>query len=209
MTRKFLEDAGLSKDVIDKIMAEAGRDLEGVKKENEAAKENAEKLSKQVNELTKQVDATKGLEEEIAKLKAKAKDTGDYDELQKQLESWKTKAREAGEAYKKLEVENKERIADLARTSRVKEYLGGKNFINDFTRDAITGKLADALKSDDAKGKSMDDIFKSITDGMTNVLAGDVAKPPTVAPIGNNAAPIPDMMAQIDAAMGLSNNAKA
>lgn len=204
MTRKFLEDLGLAKDAIDKVMAQAGQDLEDSKKSQQAAKDENDKMSKQVAELTKQLDATKGLESEVAKLRAQAKDTKDYDALQKELDSWKEKAAAAKDEAKRLDKESKEKLDAIARETQVREFLGDKKFVNDFTRDAIVGKLQDALKGDEAKGKSLDELFKAATSGMTNILQDDVATPPVAAPIGNSVAMGDSMEAQLNAVMGIT-----
>ena len=46
--------------------------------------------------------------------------------------------------------------------STVDTFLSGKHFVNDITRESITDKLVTALGSDDARGKSIDDLFTGL-----------------------------------------------
>lgn len=83
MTRKFLEDLGLEKDLIDKILDENSRDIgkakgnyDDIKTERDQLKDEIEKRDKQLTEL-KKLDP-EGLKDEIQRLqeendKAKAK----------------------------------------------------------------------------------------------------------------------------------------
>lgn len=76
MKRKFLEDLGLEKEVIDKILNEAGNDLESaksgyetLKKEKEHLDEELKKRDSQIDDLKKSVKSVEDLTNEIDKLK--------------------------------------------------------------------------------------------------------------------------------------------
>lgn len=73
---------------------------------------------------------------------------GQIDTLTKQLDEEKA-ARLADESKHQLDV-------------TVEKFMGGKQFVNDLTADSIRGKLAEELSKDTAKGRSIDDIFKSL-----------------------------------------------
>lgn len=70
------------------------------------------------------------------------------DTLTKQLDAEKT-ARQADESKHQLD-------------ATVEKFMGGKQFVNDLTAESIRSKLADELNKDTAKGRSIDDIFKSL-----------------------------------------------
>ena len=60
-----------------------------------------------------------------------------------------------------LQTERDNRKKDAAAVklrSTVDTFLSGKHFVNDITRESITDKLVTALGSDDARGKSIDDL---------------------------------------------------
>ena len=58
MKRKFLEDLGLEKDAIDKIMAENGSDVNAAKADYEATKQQLESANAQIQERDKPVSYT-------------------------------------------------------------------------------------------------------------------------------------------------------
>lgn len=64
MKTEFLKELGLEKEVIDKIMAENGKDVEAQKSAAEAAKTEAEGLKTQLTEANKQIESFKGLDVE-------------------------------------------------------------------------------------------------------------------------------------------------
>lgn len=72
MERKFLKDLGLADDVIEKVMAENGKDIEGLKSAGETAKTTLADLQKQINDRDKQLETLK-------------KSSGDNEALKKQI----------------------------------------------------------------------------------------------------------------------------
>lgn len=62
------------------------------------------------------------------------------------------------------------RIAQLETQSKVREFTSSKQFVNTLTKEAIEGKLLAELENEASKGKSFDDIFKSLTEGQENLL---------------------------------------
>ena len=56
MKRKFLEDLGLEKEAIDKIMAENGNDVNAAKADYEAMKQERDTMATQVAERDKQLE---------------------------------------------------------------------------------------------------------------------------------------------------------
>lgn len=78
------------------------------------------------------------------------------------LEEYKT---QISTLTKDLEAEKAARIADEAKhqlEATVESFMGGKQFVNDLTAESIRGKLMAELDKDTAKGRSIDDIFKTI-----------------------------------------------
>lgn len=87
MERKFLKDLGLADDIIEKVMAENGKDINELKSVGETSKTTIADLQKQIGDRDKQLDTLKessgdneALKKQITDLQAankKAKD--DYD----------------------------------------------------------------------------------------------------------------------------------
>ena len=88
MKREDLEKQGLTKEQIDFIMAENGKDVEAQKAKTTAAEAAAKTATDQLTEANKQIDAFKGM---------------DIEGVKKSAEEWKTKAEAAkAEADKQL-----------------------------------------------------------------------------------------------------------
>lgn len=79
----------------------------------------------------------------------------DVKDLQSQIATLTTQLDEEKDARKKDEARH-----ELEKT--VDTFMGEKQFVNDITADSIREKLMEALDSDAAKGKSMEDIFKGL-----------------------------------------------
>lgn len=86
MKRKFLEDMGLEKDVIDKIMAENGSDVNAAKADYEATKQQLESANAQIQERDKQLETLR-------------KSSGDNEALQKQITDLQAENKAAKEKY--------------------------------------------------------------------------------------------------------------
>ena len=82
--------------------------------------------------------------------------------------------------------------------------MSGKKFVNDITRDALAAKLSEQLGSEDAKGKSIDDLFASLTKDQKNILVDEnAAQPPVVGSMAGAAKNTDDARAHARAVMGL------
>lgn len=86
MKRKFLEDLGLEKEAIDKIMAENGNDVNAAKADYEAVKQERDSLTTQVAERDKQLEQLK-------------QSSGDHEVLQQQIAALQTENKTAKEKY--------------------------------------------------------------------------------------------------------------
>ena len=159
MKRDFLKDLGLGDEIIDKIMAENGKDIESAK-----------------NKFADYDDVKKQLET----AKATMDKWKDYDQVKADVEKWKAD-------YQKAVDEGQKKILSLERQGQIKDYLGSKKFVNDLTKEALSAKLLGELEKEESKGKSLDDLFKAVTDGMTNIIVDDSQpQPPKVGPMSGS-----------------------
>lgn len=134
--REFLKGLDLDKETIDTIMAEHGKLTTGYK-------EKAEALQAQLSEVQTQLKAFDGIDTEQLK--------GEISRLSADLET----ERQGREADRK-KAETREKITS---------YLGGKKFVNEPTRQFYEARLTETLESEDAKGTSIDDLFKRLVTG--------------------------------------------
>lgn len=176
MKRDFLESLGIPAEAIDKIMAENGKDIEGAKAK-----------FADYDDIKKQIEAANATLEKFK----------DYDQTKAEVEKYKAENR-------KLQEESAAKIAAMERSAKVKDFLSGKKFVNDITRDAIAAKMDEALTADESKGKSLKDIFDEITKDKTDILKDDNAPTPPVVPqMGGGKGGNPEDDAQARAVMGL------
>lgn len=106
MKRKFLEDLGLEKEAIDKIMTENGSDIEAAKGELEQAKAELEQTKTQLQEANTTIDGFK-----------------DYDQVKAQVEEYKTK-------YEQSKTEYEAKITDMQFRASLEAAItaaGGRN----------------------------------------------------------------------------------
>ena len=179
MKREFLEGLKLEAAAIDQIMAENEKDVEREKQKTLAAQEAAKEKEAQLKKANETIEGFK-----------------DYDQTKADVEKYKAEA----EAAKK---EAAAKIASLERTAQVKDFLSGKKFVNDITRDALAAKLTEQLGSEEAKGKSLDDLFTALTKDKKNILADDTAPTPPVQGSMKGTSHAADERAAARAVMGL------
>ena len=175
MKREFLEGLKLDAEIVDKIMAENGKDINKEK----AKYADYDDLKSQLETANKTIEKFK-----------------DYDQTKAEVEKYKAE-------FEKLQKESETKIATMERQAKVKEYLSSKKFVNDITRDAIAGKMGEMLGADESKGKNLDDIFAELTKGKQDILKDETqATPPIITEMGGKGGKSDDD-AQIRAAMGL------
>ncbi|MGP1416106.1 MAG: phage scaffolding protein [Treponema sp.] len=176
MKRDFLEGLKLDTEVIDKIMAENGKDVNREK----AKYADYDDIKTQLETANKTIEKFK-----------------DYDQTKAEVEKYKAE-------NEKLQKESEAKIANMERQAKVKDYLSSKKFVNDITREAIATKMGEVLGADESKGKNLDDIFAELTKDKTDILKDETkATPPTVTSMGGKSGNSDNDDARIRAVMGL------
>ena len=175
MKRDFLESLGIASEAIDKIMAENGKDIEGIK----AKFADHEDIKKQLEAANSTLEKFK-----------------DYDQTKAEIEKYKAE-------LEKSQKESAAKIAAMERSAKVKDYLSGKKFVNDITREAIASKMGEVLGADESKGKNLDDIFAEITKDKADILKDETQPTPPVVPPMSGKNGKSDDDAQARAVMGL------
>ncbi len=95
MKRKFLEDLGLEKETIDKILDENMADIGKAKGESDSLKTKVDELTSEKESLTKQ------LNDRDKQLETLKKDSASVDDLKKKIEDLQTENKTAAENHEK------------------------------------------------------------------------------------------------------------
>lgn len=154
--REFLKGLDLDKETIDTIMAEYGKNIQGLKEE----KEN---LSQKI----------KTYESEITSLKESVKDNDD----------WKSKFEDLDSKIKKQEEEAETRAADEKLTQSITEVFGDKKFTSEYVKDGIIRDMKKEIAKDENKSKSYKDIFEILTKDKEGIFENE-HKPADMPPNG-------------------------
>ena len=147
ITVKYLEDLGVEKEVAEKIFAERSKEIE-------ADKAKREKLETELKEKTESLE---NLTTEIDTLKASGKNA---EEIQAKLDALVAE-REAEKKQAEADRILAEKNADIEK--RFAECVGDKKFSHDAIKADYLKKFADALESEEYKGKGDVDIFHALT----------------------------------------------
>ncbi len=117
-------------------------------------------------EMDKKLSKTQELEEKNKEL------VGKQEALEKELQTMRDSAPDADALNQKiaeltttLETERRERAEKDERArldGLVTDFFADKHFVNTITADAIKAQLVDKLNSDEARGKSISDLFDAI-----------------------------------------------
>lgn len=157
MTRKELEELGLTAEQVEAVIKANGRDVEREKAkfaDYDDLKAQFETANNTINGMS------------------------DYEEVKGKVAEYKQQA-------EKAQAEAAAKIATMELQGKIKDFTGTKKFVNDFTRDSINAALEKAVNDAANKGRSIEDLFKEMTDGKENIIVDDnKPTPPTVPPMG-------------------------
>lgn len=140
MKRSFLEEMGLEKEAIDKIMAANGEDIE-------KAKGNLDQLKEQLSSVQKDVvQRDADLKDLQDKLTAAQADSGKLSDVQGQLATLQTEYATKTQEWANKQAEWEAETARRAYRSALKEAMGGLKFSSsaasrEFERDATEANL--------------------------------------------------------------------
>ena len=160
------EGKTLSKEVIDKIMTEYGKQVNATKGDYQELKDENENLSKKI----------KKYEDKITELNSKVEENStakqELDELKTSIEEEKSK-READEKDKNI-------------TNNILKAIEDKKFVNDYTKNSIVSEVKTALSDEKNVGKSIKDLFEEITKDKEGIF-DNPNKPADMAGTNENA----------------------
>lgn len=177
MKREFLKGLnieGLTDDVIDKIMAENGKDLEKAKSTNEKTNQELEKTKSELEAKDKLITDANA---EIEKYKGM-----DIEGIKQSADEWKNKYEADTKAFK-------DQLAQKDYEFAVKEFTGKHKFTNDFVKEAfIENFKKQGFKLEEGKFLGADDYIKTFGEKNPGVFVVEEAPkepiPEIVKPIG-------------------------
>lgn len=143
METKFLENLGIDKDTISKIMAENGKDIQREKDKASGFKTQLDAANEQIRTLSETVKTAEGKDETITTLQQKVKEYED------------------AEADRKKQAQEAERRAGIK--ARFDGLKGDNQYLNEGTESWIFGEFEKAIADKENAGKSDVDIFAAIT----------------------------------------------
>lgn len=157
MKRAFLEELGLEKEVVDKIMKQHGDDIEEYKTKNTELTNNVSELDNQIKEKDSQ----------ITKL---GEDLKNVDNGSEEIQKLKDLVKKYEDAEKERKANEDKAAKDKALTDNILETIGDKEFVNDFTKNSIINQIKEDLGKEENNGKGIKDIFESLTKDADNIF---------------------------------------
>lgn len=159
ITVKYLEDLGVEKEVAEKIFAERSKEIE-------ADKAKREKLETELKEKKESLD---NLSKEFEDLKSSNASAEEYKTKYEALVADNEAKEKQAEADRILAEKN----ADIEK--RFAQCVGDKKFSHDAIKASYLKKFAEALESEEYKGKGDVDIFHALTKDDAAAFAGVTA----------------------------------
>ena len=151
MKTDFLKSLELSDEVIQKILAENGKDIEKEKEKtkealdkNKTLTENIEKLNNDITELQNSNASTEDFKKK-------------FEDLQKKIEDDEKAAKAAAD--------------DKALTDAITAVFGDKKFTSDYVRNGIIADMKTEIAKAENKGKGYAEIFESLTKDKEGIFA--------------------------------------
>ena len=147
ITVKYLEELGIEKEVAEKVFAERGKEINADKEVKEKLEKDLTESKTTLTNLTAEMDKLKNTNTSAEEWQKK------FEDLQTEIsEKEKTANEEKIKAEKNAEIE-----------SRFSACVGDKKFTHDAIKSDYIKKFAEALNSDEHKGKGDADIFHELT----------------------------------------------
>lgn len=144
MKRKNLEELGLEKEQIDKVMALYGEAIGDAKSEVETLKEKVATYETEINEL-----------------KDSSKDNAD----------WKAKFEELDNKIKQQDAEREAKKQEEILNNNIAEVFGDKKFTSEYARKGLMADIKAELSKAENQGKGIKEIFDSLTKDTTDIFA--------------------------------------
>ena len=151
MKTDFLKSLELYDEVIQKILAENGKDIEKEKEKTKEALDKNKTLTENIEKLNNDITELKNSNANADDYKKK------FEELQKKIEDDEKAEKEAAE--------------DKALTDAITAVFGEKKFTSDYVRNGIIADMKTEIAKAENKGKGYAEIFESLTKDKEGIFA--------------------------------------
>ena len=165
MKREFLEellpaDMEGRKEIVDKIMAENGEDVEKAKaKQVKDIEQERDNLKGKLDEANSKNEELKGqIKDKDETIKGLEESVGNEEEMKAQLEAYKEKEKKAEEERKQEQIEE-------GLKARFENVTDGAEFVNEFTKEGAYNNFKEALDNPENKGKGDKEIYQALMKG--------------------------------------------
>lgn len=200
MKRETLKELGLEDSVIDKVMAENGKDVEKQKKDLDKANEKIKNLETEIDTNKKTLDEANSQIEKFKEM--------DVEGIKKSADEWKTKYETFQSEVKTQKEEFEKKIQAQEYEFSAKEFINGLTFTSDFTKNAFLKEfMGQELKLNEGKFLGAEDYIKQFKEKNPGVFAEETVDPNKqntntyiYNPKGGSETP-PDLTAQIAGAI--------
>lgn len=170
MKREFLKELGLEDSVIDKVMAENGKDVEKQKKDLDKANEKIKNLETEIDTNKKTLDEANSQIEKFKEM--------DVEGIKKSADEWKTKYETFQKETENQKEEFEKKIKAQEYEFSAKDFINGLNFTNDFTKNAFLKEFMNQeFKISEGKFLGADDYINQFKEKNPGVFAEENADP--------------------------------
>ena len=142
--REFLKGLELDRETIDTIMAEYGKNVQGLREQLDEYKEENIGYKDKINELT-------NLNKDSSKMKE------EYDALKKSIEENEQKA--------------KAQKDDELMTNNIMKVFGNKKFTSEYAKKGLLNDIKAELKKEENQGLGVQDIFNNLVKDKPDIFA--------------------------------------
>ena len=141
--REFLKGLDFDKETIDTIMAEYGKNVQGLKEQIEDYKEKIGEYKAKVQELSESSKDSEKMREELNALKS---------------------------SIEEKETMEKKKKDDELLTNNITELFGDKKFTSDYARNGLIADIKSELKKEGNSTKGIKDIFEELTKDRNDIF---------------------------------------
>ena len=149
--REFLKGLDLDKEVIDTIMAEYGKNVQGLKEQVSEYKDQVTDYKSQIADLSSKAKTNQDVQKEI-------------DDLNKKIADYEQKE---ADRIAREKAENE----DKTLTNNILNVFGDKKFTSEYAKNGLMNDIKAELNKEENKGLGIQEIFDNLTKDKQDIFA--------------------------------------